>query len=160
MTVAAERELINNLFDRVEAIEEVASTFDPDDKRREKLLWVVDRALADCPHIRPVIAADLLHLSQPTIRSWVDEGILTTAPANRTLLEPQRLHEVWHLVRDLRKAGRTRGLLDVVWHRLQDRALLEREDLAESLEQMRRGQGREIDPDELRASAHVMGDAG
>lgn len=63
------------------------------------------------------------------------------------------LHEVLHLVRNFRRAGRTKGLLDAVWYRLSDRALLERADLVESLEQMRRGEGREIDPAEFGTAA-------
>ena len=51
------------------------------------------------------------------------------------------VHEVLHLLADLRVAGRTTGLLDEVHRRLVDATWLERDDLAESLEQMRRGEG-------------------
>lgn len=40
--------------------------------------------------------------------------------------------------------GRTAGLLDEVHRRLVDATWLERDDLVESLEQMRRGEGRVI----------------
>jgi hypothetical protein len=45
-------------------------------------------------------------------------------------------------VSDLKQAGMTRGLLDEVYRRLMDQSLLDREDLQESLDQMRRGEGR------------------
>ena len=51
-----------------------------------------------------------------------------------------------HLVGDLRRAGQKRGLLDEVFRRLADDALAERDDLAESLAQMRRGAGRVVRP--------------
>jgi hypothetical protein len=66
-------------------------------------------------------------------------------------LDPLRLHDVLHFVSDLREAGRTKGLLEEVWHRLQDQALSERDDLRESLAEMHRGKGREIKPDDVRS---------
>ena len=48
--------------------------------------------------------------------------------------------------RDLRALGRDRDLLDAVWRRLSDAALLERPDLGESIEQMRRGEGQVLRP--------------
>jgi hypothetical protein len=153
MTVAVEHQLVRQLFDRVEEIEDIAGTLDHEDERRERLLHVAQTAIDDCVPIRSRIAADLLKLSEPTVRSWVKEGVLTTAPGTSRVLtlDPHRLHQVMHLVRDLRHAGRTKGLLDAVWHRLSDSALLEREDLTESIEQMNRGEGTQLDPDVLRS---------
>jgi hypothetical protein len=155
MTVATERDRIQHLFSRVERVEEVAKTFEASDERRQTLLSVASEALAECGPVRARIAADLLQLSEPTVRVWVREGVLSAlATSPRLLLDPSQLHDVIHLVRDLRDAGRTTGLLEAVWYRLKDRALLDREDLNESLEQMRHGIGREIHPDELRHRDH------
>ena len=153
MTVVTERDYIRHVFDGVEVIEEVADTLGHDDERRAKLLRVAEQTLSDCGPVRVRIAAEMLELSEPTVRTWVREGVLHTTPGKlpRMLLDPRRLHEVMHLVADLRHANRTRGLLDAVWHRLSDQALLERPDLVESIEQMRLGQGREIDPEDLRS---------
>ena len=57
------------------------------------------------------------------------------------LLDVERVHEVLRLVKDLRAAGKTVGLLDEVHRRLVDATWLDRDDLTESLEQMRRGEG-------------------
>jgi len=51
---------------------------------------------------------------------------------------------VQHLLQDLRGAGRTTGLLDEVFRRLTDAAWQDNPDLAESLAQMRRGEGNVI----------------
>ena len=51
------------------------------------------------------------------------------------------MHQVRRLLKDLRAAGKTVGLLDEVYRRLVDATWLEREDLTKSLEQMRRGEG-------------------
>jgi hypothetical protein len=60
----------------------------------------------------------------------------------RLLLDPHSIHMVSHILRELREHGRDRDLLDEVWRRLSDSALLDRADLRESMEQMRQGQGR------------------
>jgi hypothetical protein len=75
------------------------------------------------------------------------EGVLAVAQrAPRLLLDVRSVHEVSHIVRDLRAVGRDRDLLDEVWRRLSDAALLERPDLRESIEQMRRGEGQVLRP--------------
>lgn len=147
MTIATEERRVRSLFDRVEAVEDVAKTLPEDDERRAKLLEVSNAALADEGTIRPVIAARLLGLSEKTVRAWAAQGVLTvTQRTPRLLLDVQSVHVISHIVRDLRALGKDRDLLDEVWRRLSDAALLERADLRESLEQMRRGQGRVLRP--------------
>jgi hypothetical protein len=102
---------------QAEAVEEVAETLADDDERRSKLLAVSNAALAEEGTIRPVIAARLLGLSEKTVRAWAAEGVLVIAQRTPRL-----------------------------WRRLADAALLERDDLQESIEQMRQGQGRVLRP--------------
>ena len=64
----------------------------------------------------------------------------------RLLLDLQSVHEVRHIVQELRALGKDRDLLDEVGRRLSDAALLDRPDLAESIQQMRRGEGRALRP--------------
>ncbi len=145
MAVQVERDRVSALFSRVEQIEDVANTLAADDPRRRTLSIVVRQELSAAEAVRPVIAAALLELTEKTVRAWVQEGVLTARTERpRLLLDPSRLHDVWHLVRELKAAGRHRGLLDEVYHRLADAALLERGDLQASLEQMRRGEGRVV----------------
>ncbi|MER5645563.1 hypothetical protein [Streptosporangium sp. NPDC002524] len=54
--------------------------------------------------------------------------------------EAERLYTVATLVQDL--CGRTHDLAETIWHRLQDRELLESDELADSLRQMSQGEGR------------------
>jgi hypothetical protein len=147
MTIAVEEKRVRSLFERVEAVEEVAETLADDDERRAKLLAVSSAALAEEGTIRPVIAARLLGLSERTIRAWAAEGVLTIAQRTpRLLLDVQSVHAISHIIRELRSLGKDRDLLDEVWRRLADAALLERGDLQESIGQMRRGQGRVLRP--------------
>jgi DNA-binding transcriptional MerR regulator len=143
VTIAVEEKRVRNLFERIETVEDVANTLPEDDERRARLLAVSNAALADEATIRPVIAAKLLGLSEKTVRAWVKHGVLTVARRSpRLLLDVQSVHAVSHAIRQLRAAGKDRDLLDEVWRRLSDETLLERGDLRESLDQMRRGEGR------------------
>jgi hypothetical protein len=87
-------------------------------------------------------------ISRKTVEAWAREGLLTAATGNhkRLVLDPERLHDVLQLVRDLRTQGRDRNLIEAVWYRLNDQALLDREDSAESIAQMKRGEGRVVRP--------------
>lgn len=147
MTIAIEEKRIRSLFSRVETVEEVARTLPEDDERRAKLMAVSTAALADEGTIRPVIAARLLGLSEKTVRAWAAQGVLAVAQrAPRLLLDLPSVHVISHILGELRAAGQERDLLDLVWRRLADAALLERPDLQESIEQMRQGRGRVLRP--------------
>lgn len=141
--VAYESSQAHNLIERVEILERVAETLPDEDERRHALLRVVEKDLALAQPLRPRIAAELLDLSEKTVRTWTQEGVLKRAagPSSRVLLDVERVHEVLRLVRDLRAAGKTVGLLDELHRRLVDTTWLERDDLTESLQQLRRGEG-------------------
>jgi hypothetical protein len=146
MSVAMEEKHIRSLIDRVEVIEDVAHTMDEGDQRRARLLSTAHDELVEVGTVRPLIAARLLGLSERTVRAWAEEGVLTVVRHRPLRLDLLRVHEVMHLVQELRDAGRNRDLLDAVWFRLSDQAVLDRDDLRESLEQMHRGEGRIVHP--------------
>jgi hypothetical protein len=141
--VAEETRQARDLIERIETLEDVANSLPEKDERRDKLLNVVERDLATARALRPRIAAELLALSEKTVREWVKEGVLFRADGSspRLLLDVRRVHEVLHVVEALRAAGKTIGLLDEVHRRLVDATWLDRDDLAQSLEQMQRGEG-------------------
>jgi len=145
VAVQVEQDRVSALFSRVEQIEDVANTLAADDPRRRTLSHVVRQELSAAEAVPPVIAAALLGLTEKTVREWVHEGVLTARTERpRLLLDPSRLHDVWHLVRELKAAGQHRGLLEELYPQLADAALLEREDPQASLEQMRRGEGHQV----------------
>ncbi|GAA1599579.1 hypothetical protein [Actinoplanes couchii] len=143
MTVAAEETRVLHLFERAERLEAVAGADNIQEEQRREILATVRQAIQECDPVRVTIAARLLNLSRKTVEAWTREGLLAAAPGDhkRLLLDAERLHEVLHLVRDLRARGRDRNLLEVVWYRLNDQALIERDDFTESAEQMKRGEG-------------------
>jgi len=147
LTIAVEERRLRSLFERVEVVEDVARTLPEDDERRARLFAVSDGVLAEESTIRPVIAARLLGLSEKTVRAWAAAGVLPIVQRSpRLLLDVRSVHAVSHLISELRAAGQDRDLLDQVWRRLEDAALLDRDDMRESLDQMRRGEGRILRP--------------
>jgi hypothetical protein len=147
VTLSLEEKRVRSLFERVETVEDVAGTLAENDERRARLLAVSNSALAEEATIRPVIAARLLGLSEKTIRAWAADGVLIVVQRKpRLLLDVHSVHVISHILRDLRAADRDRDLLEEVWRRLNDSALLDRNDLRESLQQMRRGDGRVLRP--------------
>jgi len=148
MTLATDEARTVRLFARVEKIEGIADAPNLDEAQRSELREVARQAVDESEPVRVAVAARILSLSERSVRAWAKEGVLKRAATggSRLLLDPAHLHEVLHLVKDLRERGRDRNLLEAVWYRLSDQALLEREDLKESLEQMRRGEGRVVRP--------------
>ncbi len=137
-----EEEQVRELFGYVDAVVDVARAIERDrPQEAARLLGASRSALSHAAPVRVTIAARLLLVSDKTVRAWVADGLLTQREQRpRLLLDPARLHDVLEFLRDLRAAGRDRDLRESIWHRLQDDALLDREDLAESLAQMRAGQ--------------------
>ena len=139
-TATMETEQTLALFRQIEVLEDVSERVaEPD---RARIRRVVREQLNSAPPVRVVAAAKLLNISDKTVRNWVGEGVLAAADdAPRLLLDTNVLHAVFHAVKEVRAAGQTRTLLDEVYRRLVDATWLERGDLAESLEQMQRGDG-------------------
>jgi hypothetical protein len=95
--------------------------------------------------VRIAIAAKLLDLSVPTTNKWADIGVLKEVDAvgvRRVTLNS--VLTIRPLVLQLHELGKTRNLLEAVLHRLDDAELLEREDLRQSLDELRRGELVEI----------------
>jgi hypothetical protein len=140
-TIEREEVQVRELFERVDAVVGVAHVIENDhSSEAEKLLEVSRAALDQAAPVRVPIAARLLGVSDKTVRAWVNEGVLTSQTQHpRLLLDAERLHAILQYVRDLRARGRDRDLLTILWQRLQDQALLDRDDLTESLEQMHTG---------------------
>jgi len=139
-TIEREEERVRELFERVDGVLEVAQSIERDrPAEAEKLHKISRRALESAAPVRVQVAANLLLVSHKTVRAWADAGVLRPTAGPRLVLDAMRLHDVLQLVHDLRAAGRGRDLRSALWARLEDDALLQRHDLAESLEQMRRG---------------------
>jgi hypothetical protein len=140
-TIEREEEQVRELFGSVDEIIDVAHSIQDDHPDEAARLMKASReALATAVSVRVPIAAKLLLVSDKTVRAWVTEGLLTPrGGSRRVVLDAGRLHEVLQLIRELRAHGQDRDLRATLWRRLADEALLDRDDLAESLAEMRAG---------------------
>lgn len=136
-----EETAVRDLFARVDDVLDVARSIE-DERPREaaRLVHASLGALSSAEPVRVPVAARILLVSDKTVRAWAEDGLLTPRTVRpRLLLDPERLHTVLRFLVDLRAAGQDRDFRDILWNKLRDEALLDREDLAESLSQMNAG---------------------
>lgn len=138
-------------------IEEIARVEDglgSDSEARRTLAGVRLRLIDWNPSVRLSVAADLLELSLPTIRAWMERGPLQEVTGS----SPRRVSfgsvlEVRPVLRDLRALGEDRNLLAAVSARLEDERDLADPELQRSLEEMRRGDLIDVTPSRRRERA-------
>ena len=137
-----EETAVRDLFARVDEVLDVAHSIEVERPRdAARLVHASHGALsAAAEPVRVPVAARILLVSDKTVRAWAEDGLLTPrAVRPRLLIDAERLHTVLGLLSDLRAAGQDRDFRETLWNRLQDEALLDRVDLAESLSQMNAG---------------------
>ena len=141
MTIATERDAVRTVLEDVADLHDVAESLPAKSSlARQRLQAVMARRLAAAPPIRPTIASELLGISEPTVRKWVDLGVLKPeATTPRLLLKPASVFNVRRVVERLREAGQTRNLLDAVYHALVDEETRAEPGMTESLRQMHAG---------------------
>lgn len=136
-----EEAAVRDLFARVDEVLDVAHSIEGErPEEAARLVHASSGALSSAEPVRVPIAAKILLVSDKTVRAWAEDGLLTSrAVRPRRLLDAERLHTILRFLDDLRAAGQDRDFRDNLWIRLQDEALLDRADLAESLVQMNAG---------------------
>jgi len=93
-------------------------------------------------------AAEVLELSQPTIRTWIDRGVFDVRVGGRPVkITPESLGRVVAAVRRIRSAGATKGLLEKAVRDLEDREV--RIELVDRIEELRQDKTVPIDLDNL-----------
>lgn len=131
----------------IDDLDELESSLGRNKDARLKVVRLRRRRLAEAPSVRLSVASKLLGLSVPTIRAWIDRGLLEeigdSSPRRVTL---QSVLEVRPLVRELRALGRDRNLLEAVLARVEDERVLSNRKLRRSLDEMRSGNLIDITP--------------
>lgn len=150
MTVAQEFERVTrtvSVLDGLAEIEEAEPAIGQNPRARRRIEELRREQLASLPAIRISAAARLLGVTEPTARLWANEGLLkdvTRHPVRR--VSAASVLRIRPIVRDLKRLGRNRNLLEAVFDRLDDELVLTDVGLEESLEQLRRGEIIDITP--------------
>ncbi len=84
-------------------------------------------------------AAQLLDVGEPTVRDWIDAGVLRVAERRPLGLTFRSVVEARRDLHELRREGASANLRRALLHRIQDRQTLEDTRLRRSIEQMRTG---------------------
>jgi hypothetical protein len=114
-----------DVVDDLIALQRLAEEED-DPERRQTLDAVRTRLAARDRGVKVADAAEVLGLTPPTIRSWLEAGVLEiVAGATPVRVEVRSLAEVKHAVDLLREHGHDRNLLVAVMRQLRDRAALD-----------------------------------
>ena len=134
------------LVSEIDEIDGLVGSLSSDEIRR-RLRGLRLRLIGWVPSVRVSVAASLLDLSVPTVRAWIERGLLEgvpeTSPRRVTL---QSVIEVRPVLRELRSLGQDRDLVAAVLARIEDEAVLADPELQRSLDEMHRGELIEITP--------------
>lgn len=131
----------------IDELDELESALTRNKDARLKVVRIRRRRLDEAPSVRLSTASKLLDLSLPTIRVWIERGLLDEVDGS----SPRRITlgsvlEVRPLVRELRALGRDRNLLEAVLARLEDERTLADRKLRRSLDEMGRGELVDLTP--------------
>jgi DNA-binding transcriptional MerR regulator len=134
------------LVREIDEIDDLTGSLGSGDIRR-RLRDLRLRLIGWVPSVRVSVAASLLELSVPTVRAWIQrgllEGVADTSPRRVTL---QSVIEVRPILRELRSLGQDRELVAAVLARVEDEAVLADPELQRSLDEMRRGELIDVTP--------------
>ncbi|MDP9385533.1 MAG: hypothetical protein M3P50_09920 [Actinomycetota bacterium] len=133
----------------VEAVEEVqhldeaeAAVHKGDTEEAAKALAEAKRRrLRAAPPIPVSVAAKLLKVSEPTIRSWLDTGVLEDAGTKPRAVRIESVVRTHRLLGELRERGQDRNVRQALLAHLDDELALQDERLQSSIASMRRGRG-------------------
>lgn len=131
----------------IDDLDELEDALGRNKNARLKVVRLRRRRLADAPSVRLSVAGKLLELSVPTVRAWIDRGLLEevrdSSPRRVTL---QSVLEVRPLLRELRALGRDRNLLEAILAQVEDERAFSDRKLRKSLDEMRSGKLIDITP--------------
>jgi len=99
------------------------------------------RRLRAAPPIPVSVAAKLLRVSEPTIRSWLDTGVLEDSGTKPRAVRIESVVRIHRLLGELRERGQDRNVRQALLARLDDEVTLKDERLQASITGMRRGRG-------------------
>lgn len=131
----------------IDELDELENALGRNKDARLKVVRIRRRRLAEAPSVRLSVAGKILALSAPTIRAWIDRGLLDeVSGSSPRRVSLQSVLEVRPLVRELRALGRDRNLLEGVLARIEDERALSDRKLRRSFAEMSRGELTDITP--------------
>jgi Helix-turn-helix domain len=117
-----------------------------DAARRRRLVAVANRVADRDAGAKVADAARILGVSAPTVRAWIEAGVLATVPERSPVrVQISSLAATKRAVDSIHKHKDDRHLLVDVLHMLRDRAALAGRDVTEGIEDLRAGRLTKLD---------------
>lgn len=140
---------LSEVVDDLLTSDDLARSEDDPDRRRS--LALVRSRLADRDRgARVSEAAQVLGLSQPTVRAWIEAGVLEPiAETGPVRVDVRSVADVKRSLDLIRRHKDDRRLLSDVARMLRDRAALAGDDIRQGLEDLAAGRTRSLDDDLL-----------
>src|SRR5438105_8534105 len=137
MSVASELEVAERVATDIDDLTALEPAVDGEDARRT-IARLRERRIRELEGVRFSVGAQLLGVSVPTLRVWVDRGLLDEVEADRSgrRVSLRRVLELRPVVAEVQAAGKRRHLLDAVVARFEDRQWLDDRQLRDSLAQL------------------------
>jgi hypothetical protein len=154
MTPTQELAAVTQQLDEVESLKVIDSRAGDDKRVHREVARLVDRRL-DRP-IRVSTAAQLLGVSVPTVRAWIDAGVLEDSGGSPRRVGLRSVAAIRPIVLELKKLGRDRNLLEAVLARIEDEGALRDRRLRRSLDELRRGEVVYLTPPAVRTVKHQL----
>ena len=147
MNPTSELDTTEHIARDLDDLDELEASLGQNKDARLRVVRLRRRRLAEAPSVRLSVASKLLNLSVPTIRAWIDRGLLDEiSGASPRRVTPQSVLEVRPVVRELRSLGHDRNLLEAVLAQVEDERALSDRELRKSLDEMRSGKLIDITP--------------
>jgi len=107
-------------------------------ERRRRLVEVAERVAARDGGVKVSDAASILDVSAPTVRAWIDAGVLTTVDGRGPIrVAVASLAATKRAVDAIRQGKDDRHLLVDVLRMLRDRAVISGQDVGEGIEDLK-----------------------
>lgn len=141
--MAVEEQTYSDAVEEVEQLDDARRALrDGDPAEAGRLIDATrERLVHRAPPVPVSVAAKLLDVSQPTIRSWLDTGVLEDAGRKPRAVRLESVVRVHRLLAELRERGHDGSLRAALLARLDDELTLNDKRLQSSIGSMRRGRG-------------------
>ncbi len=109
-------------------------------QRLEETVERLDGAVPSSGGLQVAEAAEYLGVSEPTVRAWLERGLLNAVPASKpAVVERSSLRRVHRAIEELRRRGQDRDWLRALVDVLHDHADRERPEIVAGLDELARG---------------------
>lgn len=147
MSPTRELDTVMRIARDIDELDELERALGRNQDARRRVVRMRRRRLDEAPAVRLSVAGHLLALSAPTVRAWINRGLLEeVAGASPRKVTFESVLTIRPIVEELRQLGRDRGLLEAVIAKIEDDHALSDRKLERSLDEMRNGELIDITP--------------